>query len=86
MYVPFYVIGNVKAFVQTPVDVIVTDTAALSTVTTLPANNSVFVAVLGLTTPVFAVKLKLGPKSVPNPAFNVNVKVILFYFNLYINF
>ena len=51
------VILNVLALVHTPVDVIVTVVAVSSTVTSLPANNSVFVAVDGVTEATFAVRL-----------------------------
>jgi hypothetical protein len=51
------VILNVLALVHTPVDVIVTLVAVSSTVTSLPANNSVFVAVNGATVPTFVVRL-----------------------------
>jgi hypothetical protein len=51
------VILSVLPLVHTPVDVIVTVVAVSSTVTSLPANNSVFVAVNGATVPTFAVRL-----------------------------
>jgi hypothetical protein len=66
--------------VQFPTDVTVTVVAALSTDTTFPANKSVLVAVLGVTEPVLAVKLKLGPKSAPKGGVKVTVIFILFYF------
>jgi len=75
----YAVIGIVIELVQTPVDVTVTDVAALSTTTTILANNSALVAVLGVTVPVSAVRSKLGPKSDPNPAFNVNVISIFIF-------
>jgi hypothetical protein len=74
----YAVIAKFKEFVQAPVDVIITWVAELSTVITVPANNEVKVAVDGVTVPTFAVKLKLGPKSAPNPEFNVNVTFIFY--------
>jgi hypothetical protein len=73
---PFIV--NVKEFVQVPVEVTVICVAVLSTLTILPFNNSVFVAVDGDTLPTLAVKLKFGPKLIPNPLFN-NTFTFIFY-------
>ena len=78
----------VIAFVQVPVDVIVTPVAASSTLTLLPAVSSLFVAVDGVTLPTFAVRLKLGPKSAPKPAPNVNViflAIFLFFYTEHAN-
>jgi hypothetical protein len=82
--VPPHGIVCVIPFVQVPVDVTVTCVAASSTLTLLPAVNSLFVAVDGVTLPTFAVRLKLGPKSAPKPAPNVNV-IFLAIFLIYIN-
>jgi hypothetical protein len=65
--------------VHVPVDVTVTLVAVSSTETDLPDNNSDDVAVFGETTPTSAVRLKLGPKSAPNPELSVN-NTFIFYF------
>ena len=44
----------------------------LSTLTILPANNSLLVAVEGVTEPTSAVRLKLGPRLLPSPLPNIN--------------
>ena len=75
----------VIAFVQVPVDVIVTPVAASSTLTLLPAVSSLFVAVDGVTLPTFAVRLKLGPKSAPKPAPNVNVIFLAIFYIFILN-
>jgi len=72
--------------VQTPIDVTVILVAELSTSTSLPANNCVLVTKLGLTVPTFAVNVKLGPKSIPIPLFNVTVTVISYNFNIVQNY
>ena len=74
----------VIAFVQVPVDVIVTPVAASSTLTLLPAVSSLFVPVDGVTLPTVAVRLKLGPKSAPKPAPNVNVIFLAIFLFFYI--
>ena len=71
-------------FVQVPVDVTVTCVAVSSTLTLLPAVSSLFVAVDGVTLPTFAVRLKFGPKSAPNPAPNVNVIFLAIFLYFYI--
>ena len=70
----------VKALVQLPVDVTVTDVAPESTATIFPANKSVFVAVLGVTEPAFAVKLKFGPKSAPSPELMLMLYSYFYFF------
>ena len=70
--------------IQSPTDVMVTSVAKSSTVTTYPPNNAVLSAVDGVTEPVFAVRLKLGPKLTPNPLPNVifiSLGILIFYFN-----
>jgi hypothetical protein len=74
-----FVIFIVKLFVQSPVDSTVIVVAKLSTVTKVPANNSVLVKVLGRTVPIFAFIAKFGPKLIPNPSFNFNNTFILIY-------
>jgi hypothetical protein len=57
---------------QGPVEVTVTWVAISSTLTFLPANSSLLVAVEGVTEPTLAVRLKLGPRLLPNPLPNIN--------------
>jgi hypothetical protein len=72
-------------FVQIPVEVTVTCVAKSSTLTLFPANNSVLVAVEGVTLPMSAVRLKLGPRLAPDPVGRVNVillAIFLFYYEM----
>jgi hypothetical protein len=71
--------------VQTPVDVTVICVADTSTSTNLPANNSDLVAVLGVTLPTSAVRLKLGPVSAPKPELSVT-NIFIFYIYSFIIF
>jgi hypothetical protein len=57
---------------QTPVEVTVTEVVASFTLTIKPANNWVLVAVEGVTAPASEVRLKLGPRLLPNPLPNIN--------------
>jgi hypothetical protein len=57
---------------QTPVEVTVTWVAISFTLTILPANSSLLVAVEGITEPTSAVRLKLGPRLLPNPLPSIN--------------
>jgi hypothetical protein len=69
---------NTIEVVQVPVDVTVICVADGSTSTNIPVVNCVLVAVLGVTLPTLAVRLKLGPKSAPNP--ELSVTNIFIYF------
>ena len=64
--------------VQVPVEVTVICVADAFTSTNFPANNSPLVAVLGVTLPTSAVRLKLGPVSAPKP--ELSVTNIFIYF------
>lgn len=68
----------VNVLVQTPVDVTNILVEVSLTLTSFPANNSALVAVLGVTVPPGVVRLKLGPKSAPNPESSVIVTFIYF--------
>jgi hypothetical protein len=57
---------------QTPVEVTVTEVVTSFTLTIKPANNWVLVAVEGVTAPASEVRLKLGPRLLPNPLPNIN--------------
>jgi hypothetical protein len=73
------------ALVQAPTDVIVTVDAKSFTITNCPDNNCVLVTLLGETTPISAVRLKVGPKLVPNPLPNVifiSLGILIYYFNI----
>jgi hypothetical protein len=75
--IPAIFITNV--LVHTPVDVTNIILEVSLTLTNFPANNSTLVAVFGVTIPpTFAVRLKLGPKSAPNPESSVIVTFIYF--------
>jgi hypothetical protein len=57
---------------QGPVEVTVTEVVASFTLTIRPFNNWVLVAVEGVTAPASEVRLKLGPRLLPNPLPNIN--------------
>ena len=77
------VILSTNEFVHVPVDVTVICVAESLTDTDFPANNSDFVAVLGVTVPTSAVRLKFGPKLTPSPLFNI---IVVFTYNIYFLF